>query len=51
KFFITLCQSINIPVFLEDPVTKLKICGFRQPEYIKKLSIIKDLFEKHYVNI
>ncbi|ORX69810.1 hypothetical protein BCR32DRAFT_211391, partial [Anaeromyces robustus] len=49
KFFIMLCQSLGIPLIMNDDSINLKKCGFRDPEYIKKLSIIKNPFENHYV--
>jgi len=51
KFFVNLCQSFGIPFLVEDPHLNIKKCGFRDDKYIQKLSIIKNFFEKHYVNI
>ncbi|OUM70028.1 hypothetical protein PIROE2DRAFT_37737 [Piromyces sp. E2] len=51
KFFIMLCQSLGVPFVIDDIKREIKKCGFRNAEHIKKLSIIKDLFENHYVNI
>jgi len=50
RFFATLCQALNIPFFTEDSNNKIKKCGLRNPDYIKKLTILKDLTENHYVN-
>ncbi|ORY86449.1 hypothetical protein LY90DRAFT_663100 [Neocallimastix californiae] len=48
KLFIIICQSLGIPFIVEE--NDVKKCGFRNnPEYIKKLSIVKKLFENHYV--
>jgi len=49
KFFIQVCQSIGVPFLMEDSYLKIKKCGFRDKEHIKKLKIIKDLFENHYI--
>ncbi|KAL6590333.1 hypothetical protein U3516DRAFT_572098 [Neocallimastix sp. 'constans'] len=49
KFFIQFCQSTGIPFLIEDPDLNIKKCGFRDKNYIKKLEIIKDIFENHYV--
>jgi len=51
NFLINFCQSLNIPFFTEDSDLNIKKCGLRKPEYIKKLSILKELVGNHYVNI
>ncbi|ORX72575.1 hypothetical protein BCR32DRAFT_285705 [Anaeromyces robustus] len=50
KFFIVLCQALGIPFITDDAELNIKKCGFRNKEHIKKLSLIKELFENHYVN-
>jgi len=48
KLFIIICQSLGIPFIVEE--NEVKKCGFRNnPEYINKLSIVKKLFENHYI--
>ncbi|ORX41870.1 hypothetical protein BCR36DRAFT_374936 [Piromyces finnis] len=49
KFFVILCQALGIPFIIEDTKLDIKKSGFREKKYIDKLSIIKDLFEKHYI--
>ncbi|ORX80020.1 hypothetical protein BCR32DRAFT_245899, partial [Anaeromyces robustus] len=49
KFFIIVCQALGIPFVTEDIDLNLKKCGFRKKEYIKKLSILKELFENRYI--
>ncbi|KAG4108810.1 hypothetical protein H8356DRAFT_918569, partial [Neocallimastix lanati (nom. inval.)] len=51
KFFVTLCQSLNIPFLMENDELKIKTCGFRGDENIKKLYILKYLIENNYVYI
>jgi len=34
---------------VDDTEYEKKKCGFNSEEYIEKLSIIRDLFENHYV--
>lgn len=51
KFFIQLCQSIGVPFLIEDPDLNIKKCGFRNKDHIKKLEIIRELFEDHNVII
>ncbi|KAL6590554.1 hypothetical protein U3516DRAFT_651457 [Neocallimastix sp. 'constans'] len=48
--FIILCQSLGIPFITEDINSNVKKCGFRSEEYIKKLSIIIEPFENHYID-
>eukprot|EP00833_Pecoramyces_ruminatium_P010848 jgi/Orpsp1_1/1184880/evm.model.c7180000091362.1 len=50
KLFISLCQAMEIPFFIEDSELGIKKCGFRDPEYINKLSIIKKFYENHYID-
>ncbi|ORX60989.1 hypothetical protein BCR36DRAFT_407975 [Piromyces finnis] len=47
KFFITLCQSMNIPFITEDSESEVKKCGFR--DYSEKFSFLKVFFENHYI--
>ncbi|OUM70035.1 hypothetical protein PIROE2DRAFT_1984 [Piromyces sp. E2] len=47
KFFSTICQSLNIPLFMEE--SNIKKCGLRKKEYIKKLEILKKLVENHHI--
>ncbi|ORY22803.1 hypothetical protein LY90DRAFT_515332 [Neocallimastix californiae] len=49
KFFVTLCQALNIPFLIEDTELGIKKCGFREKESINKLSIFKKLLENHYI--
>ncbi|ORX69814.1 hypothetical protein BCR32DRAFT_272429 [Anaeromyces robustus] len=49
KLFIIICQSLGIPFFFDDQY-KNKMCGFRSTENIKKLSILRKLFEEHYID-
>ncbi|ORY22805.1 hypothetical protein LY90DRAFT_515334 [Neocallimastix californiae] len=49
KFFVVLCQSLGIPFLVEDINLSIKKSGFRNDEYIKKLEIVKELFENHYI--
>eukprot|EP00833_Pecoramyces_ruminatium_P014918 jgi/Orpsp1_1/1188950/evm.model.d7180000068455.1 len=49
KFFISLCQSLGIPFITEDINNNIKKCGLRGEENAKKLSILKKLFENHYI--
>ncbi|KAL6607703.1 hypothetical protein U3516DRAFT_15133 [Neocallimastix sp. 'constans'] len=49
KFFIQLCQSIGVPFLIEDPDLNIKKCGFRNKDHIKKLEIIRELFEDHNI--
>eukprot|EP00833_Pecoramyces_ruminatium_P009638 jgi/Orpsp1_1/1183670/evm.model.c7180000086233.1 len=51
KFFISFCQSLNIPFITEDTKYNIKKCGLRNKESINKLSILKDLFENHYIEM
>jgi len=51
KFFSVLCQALDVPFIIDDTNYGTKKCGFNNENNIKKLSIIKDLFEKHYVYI
>eukprot|EP00833_Pecoramyces_ruminatium_P015618 jgi/Orpsp1_1/1189650/evm.model.d7180000073510.1 len=50
KFFITLCQSLNIPFFTEGE-NNVKKCGFRSDENREKLKPLKKLIENHYIEI
>ncbi|ORX69807.1 hypothetical protein BCR32DRAFT_211396, partial [Anaeromyces robustus] len=50
RFFVSLCQSLNIPVITESD-EEIKECGFRNPEYIEKLSILKKITSTKAVNI
>ncbi|ORX87581.1 hypothetical protein BCR32DRAFT_197828, partial [Anaeromyces robustus] len=51
KFLITLCQSLKIPIFTEDPELNIKQCGLRSSdENIQKLSILKEITENGYVH-
>jgi len=49
RFFITLCQSFNIPFFIDDPKSGVKKCGFKGEKNINKLQKFKNLVENHYV--
>ncbi len=49
KLFITMCQSLGIPFIIEDTEKKVKRTGFRKSDHVQKLSVIKKLFENHYV--
>ncbi|ORX69813.1 hypothetical protein BCR32DRAFT_237917 [Anaeromyces robustus] len=49
KFFILLCQALDVPFLIEDNDSEVKKCGFRSDEHIKKLLFIKDLFENDAV--
>ncbi|ORX41868.1 hypothetical protein BCR36DRAFT_466412 [Piromyces finnis] len=49
KFFIIICQSLGIPFFIDDYERDIKKCGLRKDDYIEKLSIVKKLFENHYI--
>eukprot|EP00833_Pecoramyces_ruminatium_P013640 jgi/Orpsp1_1/1187672/evm.model.d7180000059344.1 len=51
KFFISFCQSLNIPFMIEGTEYNIKKCGLRNKESINKLSILKDLVENHYINM
>ncbi|ORX69809.1 hypothetical protein BCR32DRAFT_250244 [Anaeromyces robustus] len=51
RFFVVLCQALGIPFFSEDSNLYLKKCGFRNPEYVKKLNILKELVENHNINM
>ncbi|ORX76778.1 hypothetical protein BCR32DRAFT_208639, partial [Anaeromyces robustus] len=51
KFFITLCQSLQIPVFTEDVDLNIKRCGLKSDNYIQKLSILEEVIQNGYVNI
>jgi len=44
-----MCQSLGIPFIIEDLEKKVKRTGFRKSDHIQKLSVIKKLFENHYV--
>ncbi|KAG4101225.1 hypothetical protein H8356DRAFT_279606 [Neocallimastix lanati (nom. inval.)] len=49
KFFVSLCNALNIPFISENDKLKTKTCGFRGAEYIKKLKILKDIVENNYM--
>ncbi|ORX63774.1 hypothetical protein BCR32DRAFT_273335 [Anaeromyces robustus] len=51
KFLITLCQSLQIPVFIEDTNLNIKKCGLNSSDdYIRSLSIIKELTQNGYID-
>jgi len=50
KFFITLCQSLKIPFFVDDSEHSVKKCGLRGEKNIKKLQKFKDFVENQYVS-
>eukprot|EP00833_Pecoramyces_ruminatium_P000760 jgi/Orpsp1_1/1174792/evm.model.c7180000051437.1 len=51
KFFVSYCQSNNIPVITENEELDIKQCGFKSKEYISKLNSLKKFIEnKNYNN-
>jgi hypothetical protein len=51
KFFIAVCQSLNIPFFTVDEETGIKKCGLRNKDYINKLMILKKLVESKSIEM
>ncbi len=49
KLFFIICQSLGIPVIIEDNEKDLKKCGLNLESSIEKLKIIKKIFENKYV--
>jgi len=42
-------SKLRYTILVEDINLSIKKSGFRNDEYIKKLEIVKELFENHYV--
>jgi len=51
KLFFFICQSLGIPVIVEDYENSVKKCGLNLDSSMEKLKIIKKIFENKYVII
>jgi len=49
KVLCSVMSKLRYTILVEDINLSIKKSGFRNDEYIKKLEIVKELFENHYV--